>query len=62
MDIDGWNEIIDIVDRNINIRNKLLEESPIEEYRTRMVKFALINTKSSSNTTSRFEKFSIHTE
>ena len=42
MDIDGWNEIIDIVDRNINIRNKLLEESPIEEYRTRMVKFALI--------------------
>ena len=40
MDVDGWNEIIDIVDRNINIRNKLLEESPIEEYRTRMVKFA----------------------
>ena len=40
MDVDGWNEIIDIATGMLFIRNKLLEESPIEEYRTRMVKFA----------------------
>ena len=39
MDVDGWNEIKDIVDR---IRNKLLEESQIGEYRMNSkVKFAL---------------------
>lgn len=39
IDVDGWNEIIDIVDR---IRNKLLEESQIGEYRMNSkVKFAL---------------------
>ena len=31
MDADGWNDIIEIAERNINIRNTLLEESTFEE-------------------------------
>ena len=52
MDVYGWNEIIDIVDRNINIRNKLLEESQIEE--CRIGNFCII-----IKSIARFEKSSI---
>ena len=31
MDVNGWNDIIEIAERNINIRNTLLEESTFEE-------------------------------